>query len=265
MVSFSAAVKYWTVLALRVRSGSLGDVLPASDPSASFVIRKLCGLKPASRLAGIAVLLVFAATACVAQTGDPNSATPQQQPASPIATQNERAPYEPITTHERFQWALEQTIGPEHIVSGFFVAGFGTARDAPHEYRGTWAGFGKRFASREASVTLSNTMEAGLGAFWGEDPRYFRDAGLPFGHRIANVVKQTFLARRTDGEFHLAFARYGAITGSNFISNSWRPGSESDTSHALSRTGFGFLGRFGSNAWDEFWPDAKQRIFHRNQ
>jgi hypothetical protein len=228
-----------------------GDIVGTRLPSRSISLLRLTAL------------FLIAATACAAQTGNQQSSTPQQ-PTSPIATQNAQSPYEPITTHERFQWTLNQTIAPEHIVAGLFVAAFGTARDAPPEYRGTWAGFGKRFASREASVTLSNTMEAGLGAIWGEDPRYFRNAELPFGHRVGNVVKQTFFARRRDGSYHLAFARYAGITGSNFISNAWRPHSEADTQHALSRTGFGFLGRFGSNAWDEFWPDAKQYIFHRH-
>ena len=215
------------------------------------------------RFAKLCVLFLLAASVCSAQTEDQKPAAPQQ-PASPIATQNEEAPYDPITSHERLRWTIYQTIAPEHIVAGLIVAGLGTARDAPPEYRATWAGFGKRFASREGSVTLSNSMEAGLGALWREDPRYFRNAELPFGRRVANVVKQTFLARRSDGEFHLAFARYAAITGSNFISNSWRPASEADASHAFSRTGFGFLGRFGSNAWDEFWPDAKQHFSHRD-
>jgi len=220
-------------------------------------------MMPIRWLLKVGSLLLILAGACAAQTGDPSPATPQP-PSSPTSTQNEQAPYEPITTHERLQWTINQTLGPKHIVAGLLVAAFGTARDAPPEYRGTWSGFGKRFGMREASVTLSNTMEAGIGALWGEDPRYFRNAELPFGHRVGNVIKQTFLARRSDGNFHLAFARYTAITGSNFITNSWRPASEADTQHALSRTGFGFLGRFGSNAWDEFWPDAKQHIFHHN-
>jgi hypothetical protein len=210
----------------------------------------------------VGAILLLAAVACAAQTGDPNPATPEM-PSSPIATQNEDAPYEPISQHQRLQWFIDQTIGPSHVAAGVFVAAFGTARDVPPEYRGTWAGFGKRFAVREAGATLSNGMEAGLGELWGEDPRYFRNAELPFRRRVTNVVKQTFLARRRDGSFEPAFARYSGIVGSNFISNAWRPASEADTQHALYRTGWGILGRMASNAWDEFWPDAKQHYFHR--
>jgi hypothetical protein len=255
-------LKCLAVFALHQCDGTIANVKRTASSRATARMRP-GQLFRADWLAKLGALLFLAASVCAAQTGDPNPVTPQQ-PASPVGTQSEQAPYEPITGHERFQWTLDQTIGLQHIASGIVVAAFGTARDAPPEYRGTWAGFGKRFGYREASTTLSNAMEAGIGAIWGEDPRYFRNAELPFGHRVGNVIKQTFLARRRDGNFHLALARYTAITGSNFLTNTWRPNSEADTQHALSRTGFGFLGRFGSNAWDEFWPDAKQHILHRN-
>ena len=32
---------------------------------------------------------------------------------------------------------------------------------------------------------------------------------------------------------------------------------------ALQRTGLGLLGRMGSNAFTEFWPDVHQMVFHR--
>jgi hypothetical protein len=118
---------------------------------------------------------------------------------------------------------------------------------------------------RFAGVATSNTMEAGLGAIWGEDPRYFRDQGQPFGHRLGHVAKMTFLARDRQGQLEPAYARYAAITGSNFLSNTWRPESEADASHAGIRIGLGFLGRFSSNAFDEFWPDVRAKLFHRER
>jgi hypothetical protein len=213
----------------------------------------------------LAILVFFAAFPARAQSssaGDSQPATPPE-PASAIGPQFENAPYEPITDHQRFDWFLDETLGPAHLLAGAFTAGLGTARDTPPEYGGTWEGFGKRFAVREAGVSLSNATEAGLGSLWGEDPRYFRVPNETFGHRVRSVVTQTFLAKRGDGTFQFAYARYAGISGSNFLSNAWRPKSEADTEHALFRTGWGFAGRMASNAYDEFWPDVKQRVFHR--
>jgi hypothetical protein len=63
----------------------------------------------------------------------------------------------------------------------------------------------------------------------------------------------------------LAYARFVAIPGSNFLSNAWRPAGDDSADRAAIRTGFGFLGRFGNNTFDEFWPDFKRKVFHHGQ
>ncbi len=115
---------------------------------------------------------------------------------------------------------------------------------------------------RLTGISTGNAMEAGLGAIWGEDPRYFREPDKSFGGRVASVVKQTFVARRRDGEFAPAYARYIAVPGNNFLSNTWRVHSEANVGDALLRTAEGFGGRMASNAWDEFWPSISARVFH---
>jgi hypothetical protein len=66
----------------------------------------------------------------------------------------------------------------------------------------------------------------------------------------------TFKAYRTDGDRHLAYARYAADVGNNFLSNTWRVPSASDWQHALLRSGYGIGGRALSNTFQEFWPDV---------
>jgi hypothetical protein len=105
-------------------------------------------------------------------------------------------------------------------------------------------------------------MEAGLGGFWGEDPRYFPTYSQPFKGRVKNVVISTFLTHTRDGEFMPAYARFMAIPGSSFLSNTWRADSEANTSQALQRTAWGFVGQMGKNAFLEFWPDFHRRVLH---
>lgn len=113
-------------------------------------------------------------------------------------------------------------------------------------------------------IVSGNAMEASVGALWGEDPRYFRVPDQPFKARLGHVVRLTFVARRPDGSFEPAYARYIAITGNNFLSNTWRVQSESNTHDALLRTAEGFAGRMAANAFEEFWPDVKA-FFHRGR
>ncbi len=171
------------------------------------------------------------------------------------------SPYQPITSGGRFEWAIFTTINLESFGAGLVSSGWGVYRDHPKEYGTGAEGFGKRFALRLSGVAVSNTMEAGLGAVWGEDPRYPRDAGESFRHRMSHVAKMTFYAKNREGRSVPAYARYTAIGGSNFLSNSWRPDSDATAGHAGIRIGLGFLGRFGSNAYYEFWPDIKSRFW----
>jgi hypothetical protein len=171
----------------------------------------------------------------------------------------------PITGDERVKWALLNTVGPASIFGGAISAGWGTFFNQPHEYGTHWDGFGKRYGMRLSGIATSNVMEAGLGAIWGEDPRYHRTQDRSFGGRVTHVVKMTFLAQNSAGEIVPAYARYAGIAGSNFLSNSWRADSEANDGHAVTRIGLGFLGRMCANAFEEFWPDLRDRLFHRGR
>jgi hypothetical protein len=138
-----------------------------------------------------------------------------------------------------------------------------TALNEPPEYRGTWKGFGKRYGMRLTGVATSNAMEAGLGAMWDEDPRYFRAVGQPFGSRIKHVIKLTFFAYSSDGSLRPAYARQVGNFGSSYLSNTWRTHSEASGQDAFVRGILGIAGRMGANAFAEFWPDVKQLLFRK--
>ena len=97
-----------------------------------------------------------------------------------------------------------------------------------------------------------------------EDPRYFRVPDRRFKARIGNVAQLTFTARNDNGSFRPAYARYTAIVGSNFLSNTWRVHSEANTHDALLRASEAIAGRMASNAFSEFWPDIKKHILRKH-
>jgi hypothetical protein len=172
--------------------------------------------------------------------------------------------YKAITPDQRVDWFVHGTVGPPSLIGGVWSAGWGTLFNNPEEYGPHWDGFGKRYGMRLTGVATSNMMEASLGTLWGEDPRYFR-AGPedPFKKRTWNIVKRTFVAKNSLGEDVPAFARYFSVFGSNYLSNTWRADSEATTENAAIRVGYGFLGRMAGNAFAEFWPDVKRKVFKK--
>jgi hypothetical protein len=154
-------------------------------------------------------------------------------------------------------------VGPQTLAVGLLSAGLGTTRNAPEEYGGSFDGFAKRYGMRLTGVSTGNAMEAGFGALWGEDPRYFSTYRLPLPGRVRNVITRTFLAHNREGQLMPAYSRYIATPGNNFLSNTWRADSEANTRAALVRTLWGFVGLMGKNAVTEFWPDIRWGIFRR--
>jgi len=176
-------------------------------------------------------------------------------PSYPLAN------YNPVTGTERFKWFVKSTVGPSSLfLSGPLSAALSTATDSPSEYGPHWAGFGKRYGMRLTGVSTGNAMEASLGAIWGEDPRYFPSPNQAFRARVKYVISSTFAAPNRDGRFRPAYARFAGNVGNNFLSNTWRADSVADASHAAQRCLFGVLGKMGSNAFTEFWPDVRKRL-----
>jgi hypothetical protein len=220
----------------------------------------------------LAAVLAVAFSTPAQQSGSSTTEQPQpnQAPAdspkpsllTPLKVQPEHGAYRPITARQRLRWFITDTIGPPHLVGGLFTSAAETALDHPREYGPGWAGFGDRFGMRLTGISAGNATEATIGALWKEDPRYFRVPDKTFKARVKQVVRLTFMARRSDGNFYPAYARYIAVFGNNFLSNTWRANSEANTQDAMIRVVQGFAGRMTSNAFEEFWPDIKHYVFH---
>jgi hypothetical protein len=168
--------------------------------------------------------------------------------------------YQPITGRERVDWVVIGTVGLRSLtVVGPLSAAWSTAWNTPEEWGRTWSGFGKRYAQREADVAISNTIEAGLGAFWGEEPRYIRSGRRGIMPRARYAMKTVLLAQRPDGRLAPAWGRYAGNTLNNVIENAWLPPSVTTPGQTVARAGLGFLSRLGGNLWEEFWPDVRAR------
>lgn len=170
--------------------------------------------------------------------------------------------YHRVTVRGRLSWFATSTAGPVSLlINGPFRAGLGTLRDSPHEYDTHWEGFGQRYGMRLTGISTGNAIEATVGSLWGEDPRYFLSPQHGFRSRTKYVIRSTFLAPREDGHWHPAYARYIGNVGNNFLSNTWRVPSERGPGDAAVRCVWGVASQMANNAFLEFWPDVKRKVF----
>jgi hypothetical protein len=169
--------------------------------------------------------------------------------------------YRPITAAERVDWTIVGTVGLRSLGVGVLAASWQTGFNTPDEWGRTWRGFGKRYLEREADVAISNSIEAGGGALWGEEPRYIRSGRRGIKSRAAYAMKVVMLTQRRDGHLAPAWARYASNVFNNLIENQWLPPSATTARETTVRSLEGFLGRLGGNMWEEFWPDIRRRVF----
>ena len=176
----------------------------------------------------------------------------------------EQAP-PPITGVERINWIVEGMLGPRSLAVGVIASTWQTSWRIPDEWSRSAFGFRERYLEREADVAISNTIEAGLGALWGEDPRYIRAPRGSVRSRAAHAAKTVVLAPRADGQLKPAWGRFAGNVFNNVIENAWLPPSMTTPGQTALRSANGLLGRLAGNLWDEFWPDIRTRLGHRSR
>jgi hypothetical protein len=213
------------------------------------------------RLAAVVLLCLLPGRAN-AQTSSPDDPVNRLslEQAQPAASADTADMYVPIDAAERVEWVVVGTVGPTSLAVGVLAAGWQSGFNLVPDWNQTWGGFGKRYGERLADVALSNSIEAGLGAFWGEEPRYILSGRQGIWPRARYALKTVLLAQRSDGRLAPAWGRYAGNTLNNVIEDAWLPPKGITWEQTALRSLNGFLGRAASNLWGEFWPDVRKLI-----
>lgn len=171
--------------------------------------------------------------------------------------------WKPITPTERVEEFVVGTYGPRSLlIGGVFSSSWRTYNNRPEEWGPGWSGFGRRYGMRLVNNSVNNGVEIGVGAIWGEDPRYHPlHQGRP-GKRIGHALKRVFYSRYASGSDHFGAARLIGITAGSFGQNLWMPDSVNQPKDGAYRVAGNYAGQALSNLFREFSPEVK-RIFKR--
>jgi hypothetical protein len=161
----------------------------------------------------------------------------------------------PLTSKQKFQLAVDETIAPSRFVGSLFTAGISQARDSLPDYGQGWDGYGKRYGSSVASNASSHLFGTGLiPSLTHEDPRYFvKLFGSP-KNRILYAMSRVLITRTDDGR---PTFNWGTVMGglmAESLAVSYLPDSERTAGKTFTRFGV----RLGFSALDnvvkEYWP-----------
>jgi hypothetical protein len=182
-------------------------------------------------------------------------------PGLPVAAVSPRVSlpaYTPLDLKHKYLYSLNETMGPARWVGFTIHAAVDQAEKSP----GAWGygadSFGMRVASHFGKSLLRENIAFGVRALDHEDPRYFRLGKGASWTRAKYALSRTFVARNDSGAWMPAYSRFVTTFATPMLIQSWQPEGFS-AARGFRGGSIGIGVGFGSNLWQEFWPDMRKR------
>ena len=173
--------------------------------------------------------------------------------------------WQPLTAREKFEVFLVHT----HSSNTFLGAGidalkFSTIRKRNSEYETSFMGFGQRWgidlATGETNVFFERFL---MPTLLKQDPRYFRNPGLPFSRRSLYSISRVFITHADSGRQTFNASKILGGAASQAIADLYVPGQRQGLHPILERVTFNLIRDAGLNMVHEFWPDLHRELLRR--
>lgn len=172
-------------------------------------------------------------------------------------------PYSPLSTRQKAKLQLLSTFQPSTLARISFTSGLATLRDSPNEWPRTVETYNWRFADRVGQRLVFKSTEFMVGSLLlHEDPRYFLSEKPGTVAKLKNALKQTWMARRDDGNWAPAWGAFAGAYTAGYISAQWMPESRQSMDSILIRSSSQIGFRFCNNLLKEFTPSLKRKFKH---
>jgi hypothetical protein len=170
----------------------------------------------------------------------------------------------PLSAKEKFAIAAKDSFDPATVILAGAYAGVG---QLSNQYP-TWGlgaqGYGKRLAAAYADQALSNFgTEAVMPVLFKQDPRYFRKGEGSAKSRTFYALSRIVITR---GDSHKRQFNFSEILGNGMgasVASLYYPREDRTAGQVIGRWG----GQVGADAFfnvmKEFWPDIRNRVFHK--
>lgn len=171
--------------------------------------------------------------------------------------------WRPLTTAQKFHRFLEYTYSPWNF-AGAGVNALLDEADENHEYEKGFSGLGQRYgielATGETSAFFGRFL---VPALLKQDPRYFRNPGLPLRRRILYSISRVVITRNDRGGQTVNASYIAGNAMSQALADLYVPGQRQGLQPIADRLTFNLARDAGFNLLNEFWPEIRRRILHR--
>ncbi|HXA84471.1 MAG TPA: hypothetical protein VNZ47_05320 [Candidatus Dormibacteraeota bacterium] len=174
--------------------------------------------------------------------------------------------WQPLTARQKFDVFLHSTYSPRT----FFNVALDEAADRAkgnhlnREYEKGFRGVGQRYgvslATNETDVFFQRFLFPTL---LKQDPRYFRNPGLPFFQRALYAMSRVLITRTDSGGQAFNSSRILSVAASRAVSDLYVPGERQGMHPIGACVSFTLLRDAGENLLHEFWPDVRRKFLHR--
>ena len=172
-----------------------------------------------------------------------------------------QSPVAPLDLKGKRDYFLKSAFSPEAIGRIAFTSGFSQIGGSD-KWGSGMGGWGHRVGARYAEHLTKRSIQFGIGALRGEDPRFFRSNEEGFWARTAFQLKRTVTVQMDNGGTSVAVGKLVGTFGANALSSYWDPRRPDPLKNGLTSTGINLGSDFATRMLREFWPDLK-RMFKR--
>jgi hypothetical protein len=175
------------------------------------------------------------------------------------------APFMPITAKQKFTIAAKDTFDyPVYLIAAGF-AGLYQMDDQNPSYGQGLKGYAKRFGSAYGDQAASNLLAEGLiPAVMHQDPRYFRlGPARTKWYRIGYALRGVMVTKNDRGTWTFNAGEWVGNAAAVAISDLYYPDDTRDSLDNAEKLLVQVATDAFTNVLREFWPDIKQKYFHK--
>jgi hypothetical protein len=182
-------------------------------------------------------------------------------------TADQNTPYQPITPMQKLTIATKDTVDYPLFLVGAGFAGLAQLTDQHPNFGGGMKGYALRYITAYSDQASGNLLTEGfLPILFHEDPRYFR-VGPSYGgvwKRTAYAASRIFVNKTDNGNNSFNFAEVVGNSISAGLGNAYYT-QERTLGDNFQRLYVALATDAFSQVLKEFWPDVKQKFFHRQK